>query len=60
MGRLGRPKKQQEGARTSWVVRPPDLLKRLQIAAIEDGVDVSELLCRLAQDWLVKRKRRRR
>jgi len=56
----GRPRKQHEGLRTSWVVRPPDLLKRLQIAAIEDGVDVSALLCRLAQDWLAKRKRGRR
>jgi len=42
------------------VVRPPELLTRLQIAAIEEGVDVSELLCRLAEGYLARRKRRAR
>jgi hypothetical protein len=42
------------------VLRPPDLLERLQRAADEEGADVSGLLCRLAEAYLARRKGTRR
>jgi hypothetical protein len=53
--RAGRPSK-NGAARTTWVVRPPDLLTRFQDQAKRGGYDVSELLCRLAEQWLARRK----
>ncbi len=56
-----RGKKAAEGPRrkTSFVV-PEDLWVRLKVAAAEERTDVSNLLCRLAEDYLKARKGGRR
>ena len=46
-------------ARTSLVI-PEQLLVRLKHAAVEERTDVSALLCRIAEEWLAKRKGGRR
>ncbi len=44
--------------KTSLLI-PPELLHRLKIAALEERIPegVSGLLCRIADEWLSKRKR---
>lgn len=51
-------KSQKEKRKTSLVI-PDDLLHRLKVAAAEERIaeGVSGLLCRIAEEWLQKRKR---
>jgi hypothetical protein len=55
----GRPPK---GAKVKRLIvfRPPALLARLRLAAMVEGMDVSALLCRLADIYLTRRERRAR
>jgi hypothetical protein len=54
----GRPSK---GAKVKRLIvfRPPALLARLQQTATAEGMDLSALLCRLADGYLKRRDRRR-
>jgi hypothetical protein len=54
----GRPRK-DGAARTTWVVRPPDLLPRFRRQAMREGLDVSDLLCHLAETYLQRKGARR-
>jgi len=49
--KMGRPSK-GPARRRVIVFRPPDLWTRLQRAARDTGLDVSTLLCRLAETYL--------
>ncbi len=55
----GRPPK-TTATKMLVVFRPPDLLARLRRAAEDKGLDVSALLCRLAENYLKRRKGGRR
>ncbi len=62
MAKRGRkPKEETTGPRlkTSLVI-PARLLRELKFAVLEERTDVSSLLCRLAEDYLKRRKGGRR
>lgn len=62
MAKRGRkPKEEPMGPRvkTSLVI-PDRLLRELKFAVLEERTDVSSLLCRLAEDYLKRRKGGRR
>lgn len=49
-----------EPRRKTSLVVPEDLWVRLKVAAAEERTDVSALLCRLAEEYLARRKGARR
>jgi Ribbon-helix-helix protein, copG family len=50
----------REGMVVTTIALPPDLHKRLAIAAIEDGAASAELIREAVAEWLDRRKRGKR
>ena len=55
---MGKPRIKDQRMKTSLLITP-ELMHRLKIAALEEHIPegVSGLLCRIAEEWLSKRKK---